>query len=139
PAAFAGFVCRASDKSGKRRRLSKVFRERLRLAEAVRKLEVDRAREADRVIPALVRQELTRVEGRLATLDASLAKQPDGPMVYSVVSIPPRPIWVLKRGDVEQPREQVVPGGLGCVPALPGEFQVARPDEEGQRRLALAG
>src|SRR5262249_54022949 len=58
--------------------------------------------------------------------------------VYAVVPRPPRPIRVLKRGDVEQPRAAVGPGGLGCVPGVPPEFKLARPDDEGARRATLA-
>jgi hypothetical protein len=63
-------------------------------------------------------------------------KRPKGPQVYAVLPRPPRPIHVLPRGDVERPAERVNPGGLACV-ARP-EFRVTRPENEGDRRLALA-
>jgi hypothetical protein len=58
--------------------------------------------------------------------------------VYAVVPRPPRPTWVLRRGDVEQRRQLVTPGGLSCVPGLSPDFALARPGDEGERRAALA-
>jgi hypothetical protein len=60
-----------------------------------------------------------------------------GTSVYAVVSIPPRPIRVLNRGNVEQPREPAAAGALSCVSGpdfdlKPGETS------EGPRRAALA-
>jgi hypothetical protein len=60
-----------------------------------------------------------------------------GPQVYSVVPIPPRPIWVLRRGDVEQRRQVVAPGGLACVEGPSPDFTLTGPGE-GARRVALA-
>ena len=50
----------------------------------------------------------------------------------------PRVIHVLSRGDVRKPKEEVGPGALACVTALPARFQLPADAEEGQRRLALA-
>jgi hypothetical protein len=62
----------------------------------------------------------------------------DSAKVYAVVPRAPRPIHVLHRGDVEKKRAPVGPGALALVPGLRSEFQLARPDDEGARRLALA-
>ena len=59
-------------------------------------------------------------------------------MVYGIQSHAPRPITVLRRGEVEQPGEPVGPGTLACLPGLPGTFSLAHPDNEGSRRAALA-
>src|SRR5262249_26033099 len=59
-------------------------------------------------------------------------------LVYTVVPRPPRPIHVLHRGDVEKKRALVGPGALALVPGLQPEFKLARPEDEGARRLALA-
>jgi hypothetical protein len=61
-----------------------------------------------------------------------------GALVYGLLSHEPRPIAVLHRGDVEQPREPVGPGALACVAGLEPEFKLANPDNEGSRRAALA-
>jgi hypothetical protein len=50
----------------------------------------------------------------------------------------PRPIFVLKRGDVTKPGEAVSPGTLSCVPNLSAEFRLSNADDEGRRRAALA-
>jgi hypothetical protein len=50
----------------------------------------------------------------------------------------PRPVHVLKRGDIKRPGELAVPGALACVPALPSRFQAAAERDEGGRRVALA-
>ncbi len=63
---------------------------------------------------------------------------PSGPKVYAVQSHKPRPIAVLRRGDVEQPLGLAVPGSLACLPGLPSAFALAHPDDEGSRRAALA-
>ncbi len=59
--------------------------------------------------------------------------------VYSVVSISPRPVWVLHRGNVEQRRQLVAPGALPCVPGPDPDFRQEAKAPEGQRRAALAG
>ena len=61
-----------------------------------------------------------------------------GAMVYAVQPHPPRPVAVLRRGEVEQPGEVVGPGTLACLPGLPAKFALQRPDDEGSRRAALA-
>jgi mono/diheme cytochrome c family protein len=60
-------------------------------------------------------------------------------LVYAVVPIPPRPINVLHRGDVEQKRDLVTPGALSCVKELQADFTGLKSNDEGGRRAALAG
>ena len=50
----------------------------------------------------------------------------------------PRPVHVLKRGDIEQPIEPAVPGALACLAELPARFELEQPKHEGARRAALA-
>ncbi len=50
----------------------------------------------------------------------------------------PRPVHVLKRGDIHTPGAAALPGTLACVRALPGRFELANPRNEGSRRAALA-
>lgn len=54
---------------------------------------------------------------------------------YAVVSRAPRPVHLLNRGDVQQPRDEMAPGALTCVSGQPVVFERA---SEGERRLALA-
>ncbi|MEO7677897.1 MAG: DUF1553 domain-containing protein, partial [Verrucomicrobiota bacterium] len=50
----------------------------------------------------------------------------------------PRPIHLLKRGDISKPGEAAVPGALACVAGIPSRFELADPNDEGARRVALA-
>ncbi len=49
-----------------------------------------------------------------------------------------RPVFLLRRGDVNQPGAHAVPGALSLVPGLPANFALAAPEDEGARRAALA-
>lgn len=60
---------------------------------------------------------------------------PDGSFQASPL---PRPVHVLKRGDVAQPQAEVGPGGLSCVPGLPAVFELPPGHDEGARRVAFA-
>jgi mono/diheme cytochrome c family protein len=50
----------------------------------------------------------------------------------------PRPIHVLKRGDVRSPVEPATPGTVSCLPDLANRFTIDNADDEGARRVALA-
>jgi hypothetical protein len=80
-------------------------------------------------------------------LDAELAKLPPPRLVYAGASdfVPdgsfkpaktPRPVHVLKRGDIKRPGELAKPGALACVRSP--RFARADLDNEGNRRAALA-
>jgi mono/diheme cytochrome c family protein len=81
--------------------------------------------------------------------DAELAALPPPALVYAAANDfqpegsfkpakTPRPVFVLRRGDVNQPLEPAVPGALSCLSGLPARFDLERPDDEGARRAALA-
>jgi cytochrome c553 len=82
-------------------------------------------------------------------IEAELAGLPQQQLVYAGTSdfkpqgsFKPakgcRPVFVLRRGDINNPVEQVAPGALSCLPGLEGRFKLAPPDDEGTRRAALA-
>ncbi len=50
----------------------------------------------------------------------------------------PRPVHVLRRGDIQQPGQPAVPGTLSCVAGLPARFAMSPGDAESARRAALA-
>jgi hypothetical protein len=50
----------------------------------------------------------------------------------------PRKVQLLHRGDVAQPREEVLPGALSCLLELPALFTGIDVTQEGVRRAALA-
>jgi hypothetical protein len=115
-----------------------VRQQRAALLLQLRQAEQRRQTLADGLIDAKTRAELARADSDRAALEGQLKKLMDSAKVYAVVPRPPRPIHVLRRGDVEKKREQVGPGAPGLLPGLPGELKVSRPDDEGSRRLALA-
>ena len=69
--------------------------------------------------------------------DPALPKQ--SRPVYAAVPLPkPRPIHLLNRGDVKQPKQVVAPGALSAFAAQVPPISVAQDTNEGQRRTALA-
>src|SRR5262249_20812356 len=74
----------------------------------------------------------------LAGLDKQLKELATAQKVYTVLPRLPRPIHVLHRGDVEKKGTLVGPGALSAVPGLKAVFELANPNDEGQRRAALA-
>jgi hypothetical protein len=50
----------------------------------------------------------------------------------------PRPVHLLRRGDIHQPGSPASPGTLGCVAGLPSRFPTSAADDESARRAALA-
>jgi len=56
----------------------------------------------------------------------------DGPVMS------PRPVHVLKRGDVTKPGELAVPGSVTALSGLPARFKLVDPNDEGLRRIALS-
>jgi mono/diheme cytochrome c family protein len=91
----------------------------------------------DRLDPTL-RAEREAARAEIAELDERIKSLPPGEMVYSLTSHAPRPIAVLRRGEVEQPGESVGPGALSCVPGLDPDFSSSAAVDEGFRRAALA-
>src|SRR5205823_6295730 len=60
---------------------------------------------------------------------------PDGSLKPAIA---PRPVHLLKRGDISKPGELAAPGALSCVPGLAVRFELAEANNEGARRAALA-
>src|SRR5690606_17826264 len=50
----------------------------------------------------------------------------------------PRPVYVLKRGDIGKPGELAIPGAIGFIAGLDAHFKLDNPGDEGARRAALA-
>ncbi|WP_165252009.1 PSD1 and planctomycete cytochrome C domain-containing protein [Paludisphaera soli] len=79
-------------------------------------------------------------------LDRRIAALPPARSVYAAASqftpdgshkpvAEPRPVFVLKRGDIRNPGAPAVPGALGCVAGLESRFDLPK---ESDRRIALA-
>lgn len=104
-------------------------------------------------IPASERSRQQRLELTLfqqsEQVEQALASLPKQSLVYSAAADfdpegglhpppGPRPIQVLHRGDIKQPRAASVPGALGCLTSLPARFDVDPKSPEATRRAALA-
>jgi hypothetical protein len=50
----------------------------------------------------------------------------------------PKAVHLLKRGDINQPGPLAASGGLSAITALPSRFELKDPNNEGERRRALA-
>ena len=50
----------------------------------------------------------------------------------------PREVYMLNRGSIHSPGKKAQPGTLQCVSGLKSRFAIKDPDNEGQRRAALA-
>lgn len=83
------------------------------------------------------------------SLDRQLAALPAQQLVYAAATDfkpdgshrpagRPRPIHVLKRGDIHKPGAEARPGALSFLPELDSGFRLANPDDEASRRAALA-
>ncbi|MFO0808583.1 MAG: DUF1549 and DUF1553 domain-containing protein [Gemmataceae bacterium] len=106
----------------------------------------ERLRRATDATPAEYR-ELARIV-LTAELDREIAALPSPQLVYAATkdfvpqgsfkpSPEPRPVHLLKRGDINKPGEIVGPGALGLLSGLPRELPAADGDESA-RRAALA-
>jgi Protein of unknown function (DUF1553)/Protein of unknown function (DUF1549)/Planctomycete cytochrome C len=104
----------------------------------LREVEQERQRLADALVDPSLRAEQESTLAHRAEIDRALESLHKEAMVYGIQSHPPRPITVLRRGEVEQPGQVVGPGTLACLPGLPATFSLADPDDEASRRAALA-
>jgi len=104
-------------------------------------------------IPAALRteSERTTLAKRILKdeITAQLAALPKPSLVYAAASDfepdgnhkptgSPRPVQMLKRGDITKPIEPAAPGALTCVSSLPARFSLTHTNDEGARRAALA-
>jgi Protein of unknown function (DUF1553)/Protein of unknown function (DUF1549) len=104
-------------------------------------------------IPAGERSDRQRAELAAFVLRHNLERQiaalPEPLKVYSATSKfqpdgsfrphdLPRPVHLLKRGDIHQRGALAEPGAIDAVPGLVARFPLADPNDEGSRRVALA-
>src|SRR5207253_8599676 len=93
--------------------------------------------------------ELTELRNRMEKLGGDISALPPPEKVYAAADYfeplnefkparRPRPVHLLGRGDVKQPRELMLPGAIPAVPGPKPQFEVSDLNEEGLRRAALA-
>src|SRR5438552_6285910 len=113
------------------------------------KLEADRANQVQALLDDTIRSELADTRDRLVHVNQEIDALPKPQMVYAAADdfapsgsfLPPgtpRPMHLLKRGDVKRPGPLVSPAALNCVPGLAGDLPITEPKDEGSRRAALA-
>jgi hypothetical protein len=109
----------------------------------------ERERALDGLIPLETKSELARVQGRLNEIMEKLAALTAPQFVYAAASdfasegnfVPAhgvRPVYLLTRGDVKRPKEEMTPAALPIVPGADPNFELPDPSDEGARRAALA-
>ena len=104
-------------------------------------------------IPSEQRTDAQRLElvifQQLDDVNRALSSLPDSILVYAAAADfepdgslrpppGPRPIHVLHRGDIRQPREETFPGALACLESPPARFETPSGAPESSRRMALA-
>lgn len=90
------------------------------------------------MIAELVRKADPDLAVQLAAARRRIESMNESQKVYAVLPIAPRPIHLLKRGDVEQKGGLLQPGALSLLPGLDQHFQNVKLGDEGSRRAALA-
>ena len=112
-------------------------------------LTIRRASILQRVVPAPLRQRSGAIDAEMISLKNQLATLPKPRMVYAAATefaangsfVPaqgPRPVHLLKRGDVKRPGELMKAAGVVAVPGPSSEFDISDLPSEGARRAALA-
>ena len=84
------------------------------------------------------RREHDRLTQDLATERNALKAVPAPAMAWCANPKPPPPTFVLKRGDVEKPGEEVAAGGISVIQAPASDFGLPPDAPEGERRVKLA-
>ena len=121
-------------------------------AEELPKLERERAELFARATTPDLRSELAALEKEMAKVKESLTGLPPQSVCYvgavhtgsgtfigtGAGGGKPRPIFLLERGNVTRPADEVGPGALSAIGALPSRFDLPTDHAEGSRRAALA-
>ncbi len=133
-----------------------IGRLRLSLTDAKTPVRVDLQSELIASILALPRAERTEAQQQelarhqqLEVVNRALAALPAPSFIYAAAADfepdgsmhppkGPRPIQILHRGDIRNPREERGPGALGCVSTLNSQFEIPAGSPESLRRAALA-
>ncbi len=102
---------------------------------AAERTEQDRAALAGFVLLERAARDLAALPPQQKVYVATNDYQPDGSFRPAAT---PRPVHLLRRGDINKPEGTAQPGALACVNGLQSRFALADPNHEGLRRVALA-
>jgi hypothetical protein len=87
----------------------------------------------------ITQEDYYRLQAVFAGVDRGEREYAPGKKVYAAVPLAqPRPIHVLARGDVKRLGKLVGAGALSALTHAPAQFELARPEDGGSRRAALA-
>ena len=122
---------------------------RQQLAVEIDKLDAERTRLLGTLLSADARRQMSVVLEQLGDVRRETDALPPQQMVYAathefaplgtlIAAEKPRPVYLLARGDVRSPQQLMAPGAVASVPGPDANFALANPDDEGQRRAALA-
>ncbi len=128
-----------------------VFVEAAQAQQQLQSLGARREELLHQTFPAELRDQVAQNQTSLAQVNSELSRLPAPKQVYAAAShfaavgnhIPPpggkpRPIHVLFRGNLTDPRKLVGAGAVAFLPGANSRFQLPNPDDEGSRRAALA-
>ena len=96
---------------------------------------------AEQIVDALTpeqRQEHGRISRELSKERDALKSLQSPPLAYCAVPFTPPPTFLLKRGDIDRPSEQIVAAGLSTIKTPAPDFGLSADAPEGMRRLKLA-
>jgi hypothetical protein len=96
------------------------------LAAVLKALSPEQRQKREQLLAAIVRER------------TALAALPTPPFAYAANPAKPEPTFVLRRGDVEKPDEEVTAGALSVVKSPNPDFGLSVDAPEGQRRRKLA-
>src|SRR5262249_31803457 len=93
------------------------------------------------VLKALTQEQRQKRDRLLAQLDgerSAIVSLPVAALAYAANPTKPEPTYVLRRGDVEKPDEEVSAGALSVVKSPNADFGLTADAPEGERRRKLA-
>jgi len=120
------------------------------IADRIAEVRTHREALLQRTVAEAMQRELAQTEADLARTTASFAELHPPQYVFAAATEftpqgqhqpthgQPRPIFVLARGNEQQPLAPAEPGTVGCVAGLPSRFEVSEGRTESDRRVALA-
>ena len=107
---------------------------------AGKRTEMQRLDVAAHVLSQLAREELSRLPPLVQVYGAGVKSE----VILAVNAGPPqqltepKKVFVLRRGDIDKPGAEAIPGALSAVPGLKSRFEISPGAGEGARRAALA-
>ena len=118
------------------------------------KEQLDKAKERRRemthaLLDETDQRKLAKLNEQLVRVEKKLAEFPKPRIVYAAANHfeaygkfrpawTPRPVYLLSRGNVEAPGKPMGPGAVSAVEGIPSRFKIDDPNDEGERRAALA-